>query len=95
MLRTFSESLCELDDAAVPDSLKEALIDKIACEAKVAVFRMKRAPRPEDTARLQKLEREHRALELALKRERSAFRAAKTDLQGFLASFDRPTAHNA
>ena len=95
MLRVLSKSFSELDDAAVPDSLKEALIDKIACEAKVAMFRMKRVPRPEDTARLMKLEREHLVLDLALQRERSAFRAAKTDLQGFLASFDRPAAHNA
>lgn len=82
-------SLSELHDAAVPDALKELLIDKVACEAKIELLRKKRALRPLEAARLRDLERQLHALQLCLERERATFCAAKSDCEAFLAAFDR------
>ena len=82
------DSLAELHDAAVPDSLKEVLIDKVACEVKIELLRKKRALRSPEAARLEALQRQNRVLELCLERERFGFRAAKKDCEAFLAAFD-------
>ena len=82
------DSLPELHDAAVPDSLKETLVDKVACEVKIELFTNKRALRSEEAARRGELRRQHRMLELCLERERCGFRVAKTDCEAFLAAFD-------
>lgn len=82
-------ALAELNDAAVPDSLKELLIDKVACEAKVQLLRNKRALRPSDAARLRALERKLCALDEAVERQRVEFHAAKRECEAFLARFDR------
>jgi len=83
------DTLAELRDPAVPGALKEALIDKIACEAKVQLLCEKPALRPLEGTRLKELKLELRTLEDRLESERSGFRTAKLECEAFFAAFDR------